>query len=501
MNFVSYAQNFEDVMLWRALKDVENGLYIDVGAHHPIRDSVSLAFHQRGWRGIHVEPLPECAELLRQQRPGDLIVQALVSDAPGLSRFFLIDGLSTADAGIADQHRGRGIQFTETMMPGVTLGEVLELAQGHPIHWLKIDVEGHETEALGSWGKRAGPRPWIVVVESTLPLTEIESFNSWEPALLARGYEFAYFDGLNRFYVAKAHLELKAAFKRPPNVFDDFGLNGTASASYHIPIVERYEQQAAAARAQYQLEMGQTRMELGEVRTASAIADQRLQALRGESDSLQARLGTAQQRLAEVLQQTLEAERRIEQVRSEATSRYALEAYELRRENRERENLLWDAARTCEAEVRRCVESRRDEADGWAQERATMRADAEARMQERAREHEALRFDLQEQLARAAGDQASVAQRLATMEREARQLQERLAIASAQSAQWQERARLVLAEREGLAQQHQATEAHNELRKRALIEAIVGQRGLLAADVEPLRHQLRQRSETLNATR
>ena len=43
--FVSYAQNFEDVMLWRALKHVENGYYVDIGAQDPVFDSVSLAFY------------------------------------------------------------------------------------------------------------------------------------------------------------------------------------------------------------------------------------------------------------------------------------------------------------------------------------------------------------------------------------------------------------------------------------------------------------------------
>lgn len=51
--FISYAQNFEDVMLWRALKHVKNGLYIDIGAHDPVICSVSLAFYERGWRGVH----------------------------------------------------------------------------------------------------------------------------------------------------------------------------------------------------------------------------------------------------------------------------------------------------------------------------------------------------------------------------------------------------------------------------------------------------------------
>ena len=35
MTFVSYAQNYEDVVLWRALRDVEGGFYVDVGAADP----------------------------------------------------------------------------------------------------------------------------------------------------------------------------------------------------------------------------------------------------------------------------------------------------------------------------------------------------------------------------------------------------------------------------------------------------------------------------------
>ena len=66
MTFVSYAQNFEDVMLWRALSDVKQGHYIDIGAQDPVINSVSLAFYEAGWRGIHVEAtrstLPSCAK-------------------------------------------------------------------------------------------------------------------------------------------------------------------------------------------------------------------------------------------------------------------------------------------------------------------------------------------------------------------------------------------------------------------------------------------------------
>ena len=59
-------------MLWRALGRIENGFYIDVGAHDPVVDSVSKAFYEHGWRGLHVEPLPEYAAVIRQDRPDEM---------------------------------------------------------------------------------------------------------------------------------------------------------------------------------------------------------------------------------------------------------------------------------------------------------------------------------------------------------------------------------------------------------------------------------------------
>lgn len=55
---ISYAQNFEDVMLMRALASIEKGFYIDVGAAWPDQDSVTKAFYEKGWLGVNIEPNP-----------------------------------------------------------------------------------------------------------------------------------------------------------------------------------------------------------------------------------------------------------------------------------------------------------------------------------------------------------------------------------------------------------------------------------------------------------
>src|SRR5260221_2828997 len=89
-------------------------------------------------------------------------------------------------------------------------------------------------------GKPARPRPWIVVVESTLPLTQIGAHDDWEPLILEKGYKFSYFDGLNRFYVSNAHAELIKAFLSGPNVFDGFVLSGTSSAPFFRAVQSRH---------------------------------------------------------------------------------------------------------------------------------------------------------------------------------------------------------------------------------------------------------------------
>jgi hypothetical protein len=98
------------------------------------------------------------------------------------------------------------------------------------VHWLKIDVEGYETEVLHGW--TSSVRPWVVVVESTAPLTQAASHREWEELVLAHGYTFAYFDGLNRFYIRTDREELRPAFAHGPSVFDRFALSGTASSTF-----------------------------------------------------------------------------------------------------------------------------------------------------------------------------------------------------------------------------------------------------------------------------
>ncbi len=231
MRFISHAQNYEDVMLVRALGDVPRGFYIDVGANDPDLDSVTRAFYELGWSGINVEPVPKYHEALCAARPRDINLRIVIGDADGERDFHdVVDtGLSTLDATIADRHRRAGWQVRPFRVSQRRLRDVWAEHVSGEVHFLKIDVEGAEADALRGCDL-VTQRPWIIVVEAIEPLTSVSRHDAWEPLLTAAAYEFVYFDGLNRYYLAAEHADRRERFLAPPNVFDDFVRAGEYNA-------------------------------------------------------------------------------------------------------------------------------------------------------------------------------------------------------------------------------------------------------------------------------
>lgn len=222
---ISYAQNQEDVMLWRALKHVQKGFYIDIGAWSPDLESVTRYFYDCGWRGINVEPHKDFLAQLVAKRPNDINLGLAIADYVGTAKFFEVEqtGLATLVPDNANRAAEAGWSVRSVTVPVTTLSDLWDkhVAKDQEVHFLKIDVEGGEESVIrgADWARH---RPWIVVIEATEPNSQKANYFGWDPLLKDQGYVFVWFDGLNRFYVAQEKIELKEAFNAPPNVFDDF---------------------------------------------------------------------------------------------------------------------------------------------------------------------------------------------------------------------------------------------------------------------------------------
>ncbi len=261
--FTSYAQNYEDVLLWRALGHIKNGFYIDVGANDPEDHSVTKAFYLRGWYGINIEPLPMHQQKLEQERPRDINLGVAAGASDGeLTLYDVPDvrGWASPDAGVAAQHRQDGYTVAELTVPVRRLDGICQQYVDRPIHFLKIDVEGFEAEVLRGMDFQRW-RPWVLVIEATLPNSRVTNHESWEHLITAHAYQFAWFDGLNRYYVADEKTELLAALQTPVNVFDNYVtvhlVRAWDKAEQHLSLQLQAEQAQREQLAQFEQQSAQ----------------------------------------------------------------------------------------------------------------------------------------------------------------------------------------------------------------------------------------------------
>jgi uncharacterized protein YjiS (DUF1127 family) len=129
-------------------------------------------------------------------------------------------GLSTFDSPGLEPHRARGLPVLEYPVPTLTLASICRQYVKGEIHFLKIDAENSEEEVLRGADLQTF-RPWIILIESTLPNSSEPTHPGWEHFLRDADYEFLFFDGINRYYSSaeKAGV-MRPHFDRPANPVD-----------------------------------------------------------------------------------------------------------------------------------------------------------------------------------------------------------------------------------------------------------------------------------------
>jgi FkbM family methyltransferase len=174
----SFSQFGEDlaIRLFAERLGLTEGVYLDVGAFHPIFGSNTLLLHKQGWRGINIDCVPERIAAFGQYRPNDYNVVACVSatiapveiahyDIPSTDRIIASSDIEKLSA--AGQKPVRVSRATTT-----TLTEIIEGSpfQFEEIQYLDVDCEGHDLAVLrGLDFSRC--RPQILSVEAA---TELE---------------------------------------------------------------------------------------------------------------------------------------------------------------------------------------------------------------------------------------------------------------------------------------------------------------------------------------
>ena len=178
----------------KAFFQSEIGFYVDVGANDPVLDSQSQHLEHIGWRGILIEPDPDCCALLRQSRTGVVVEMACSSPENAGKQ------LQLNRAGPHSTLENRPIAMGATIRSTVsvqceTLDTILKSNGAMPgFDLFSIDIEGHELVALSGFSFSYW-KPRLVLIEDHV--THLKKH-----ALMKRnGYQLILRTGLNSWYV------------------------------------------------------------------------------------------------------------------------------------------------------------------------------------------------------------------------------------------------------------------------------------------------------------
>ncbi len=211
-----YSQNREDLLIKSFFSDVNNGFYIDVGANDPVIDSVTKLFYDEGWHGINIDPIKKHIDNLNKQRPrdknlcigiGEKKEELLFTEYPGE------DGLSTFDKSMRAVYKNSKNNYPTRKSKDYkvlveSLGEVFNEHEVEHVHFLKIDVEGYEYKVLAGYDFK-NVRPELICIETS------HIHRDWQPLLKDYDYNEVFYDGVNKYYLAKESLNRKKYFNYP----------------------------------------------------------------------------------------------------------------------------------------------------------------------------------------------------------------------------------------------------------------------------------------------
>jgi FkbM family methyltransferase len=149
----SYAMDGEDLSIKEYTKNISNGFYVDVGAHHPVQRSNTCLLYESGWRGINIDVNDFSLDLFNYLRPDDINIRRAISDYNGEIDFYYqkdFSQLNTTDKNLAKEHFQNNYQIKKIRCQ--TLNDLLNETKyrNKKINFLNIDVEGAEIKVLNN---------------------------------------------------------------------------------------------------------------------------------------------------------------------------------------------------------------------------------------------------------------------------------------------------------------------------------------------------------------
>ena len=174
---VSWAQGGEDLALLHALNGQKFGRYIDIGAHHPSRFSVTRHLYQLGWSGVNIDANEALMQTFNHARKRDInLCLAVGPESKYEFTIFEEPAISTLDPKWLEKFISENNKIIKVVeVEGRKLRKILDdFEPKSRVDLLTIDAEGSDLQVLQSLefeslGQNRFPR-WLLL-EASPPIS------------------------------------------------------------------------------------------------------------------------------------------------------------------------------------------------------------------------------------------------------------------------------------------------------------------------------------------
>ena len=176
----SYSLGGVDLLLNHIFRNKNNGLYIDVGCNHPIKNNNTYLLHKRGWGGINIDLDETSIQQFKMLRPRDVNVNSCVSKENGTAELYYYhekSPINTINKDVSLYHKAKYNKIIPIKTS--TLDSIIENSKfkNQKIDLLSIDVEGSELDVLKGFNLKKYYPDLIVIEFLDLKIKKLELVN------------------------------------------------------------------------------------------------------------------------------------------------------------------------------------------------------------------------------------------------------------------------------------------------------------------------------------
>lgn len=196
-----FAEFAEDVMVNRIFKNQNKGTYIDIGAYHPFKGSLTYTLFKKGWKGTNIDLSKTSIDLFKMARPKDTNVCCAISNKTEKKTYFENSPINQQNSLIKKYSDQREIEIQ-----AYTLDDLLNSRNIKSPDYLNIDTEGNEMEVLeGINFKKFNPKLITIEENNFFEISKLK--NEKIDYMHERNYILINIIGVTMFFYQRTHLD------------------------------------------------------------------------------------------------------------------------------------------------------------------------------------------------------------------------------------------------------------------------------------------------------